>query len=75
MFLEATPKQLTAIQVKSWIDSLNSSIDSAKINYDNIINWLTVIELNEEYTPDDKIEVQDKLVEAINKIKSLLPNE
>lgn len=75
MFLESTPKQLTAIQVKSWIDSLNSSIDSAKSNYDNIVNWLTVVESNEEYTTEDKIEVQTKLVEAISKIKSLLPNE
>lgn len=73
MFLESTPKQLTAIQIKSWLESLNSNIESAKSNYDNIVNWLWTIESNEEYSEEDKLEVMQKLWESINKIKSLLP--
>lgn len=75
MFLESTPKQLTAIQVNNWINALNSGIDSAKINYDNLTNWLATVESNEEYSLEDKEEVVAKLLEAVNKIKSLLPSE
>lgn len=75
MFLESTPKQLTAIQVNNWINALNAGIDSAKTNYDNITNWLSTVESNEEYSAEDKAEVVAKLIEAVNKIKSLLPSE
>lgn len=75
MFLESTPKQLTAIQVNNWINALNAGIDSAKTNYDNITNWLSTVESNEEYSAEDKTEVVAKLIEAVNKIKSLLPSE
>lgn len=75
MFLESTDKQKTVIQLKSWLDSLNSNIDSAKVQYDNIVNWLGVIEGNEEYTEEDKLEVFSKLGEAVTKIKTLLPTE
>lgn len=74
-FLELTPQQQTGIQINAWLNSLLSNVDSAKSNYDNIVNWLTVIETNEEYSDEDKLAVQAKLEEAIDKIKSLLPTE
>ncbi len=74
-FLTITPQQQTWIQLKSWLDSLHSNIDSAKVQYDNIVNWLGVIEWNEEYTEEDKLEVFSKLGEAVVKIKTLLPTE
>lgn len=74
-FLDITPQQQTGIQVNSWINSLLSNVDSAKSNYDIIVNWLAIVETNEEYTSEDKLAVMTKLTEAINKIKSLLPTE
>lgn len=75
MFLESTPKQLTAIQIKSWLDALNSNINSAKSNYNNISNWLTVSSENSDYTQEDFSEVLKELENAVVKIKSLLPTE
>lgn len=74
-FLDITPQQQTGIQVNSWINSLLANVDSAKSNYDNITNWLTIAETNEEYTEEDKLAVKSKLLEAVTKIKSLLPTE
>lgn len=72
-FLDTTPQQQTSIQIKSWISSLNANIDSAKSNYDNLVNWLQVVEANEEYTEEDKNAVKSEMLLAIDKIKSLLP--
>lgn len=72
-FLDTTPQQQTSIQIKSWISSLNANIDSAKSNYDNLVNWLQVVEANEEYTEEDKNAVKAEMLLAIDKIKSLLP--
>jgi len=74
-FLEITPQQQTGIQIKAWIDSLHANIDSAKVNYDNITNWLSIVESNEEYTEENRVAVLQKLNEAVEKIKSLLPTE
>lgn len=72
-FLDTTPQQQTSIQIKSWISSLNANIDSAKSNYDNLVNWLQIVEANEEYTEEDKNAVKSEMLLAIDKIKSLLP--
>ena len=72
-FLDTTPQQQTSIQIKSWISSLNANIDSAKSNYDNLVNWLQIVEANEEYTEEDKNAVRAEMLLAIDKIKSLLP--
>jgi len=72
-FLDITPQQQTGIQIKSWISSLHSNIDSAKSNWDNISNWLQVVETNEEYTEEDKNAVRAEMLIAVEKIKSLLP--
>ena len=72
-FLDTTPQQQTSIQIKSWISSLNANIDSAKSNYDNLVNWLQVVEANEEYTEEDKNAVKAEMLLAVDKIKSLLP--
>lgn len=72
-FLDTTPQQQTGIQIKSWISSLNANIDSAKSNYDNLVNWLQVVEANEEYTEEDKTAVKAEMLIAVDKIKSLLP--
>ncbi len=74
-FLDIPPQQQTGIQVNSWINSLLANVDSAKSNYDNIVNWLAIVETNEEYTSEDKLAVVARLGEAISKIKSLLPTE
>lgn len=74
-FLELTPKHQTGIQIKSWISSLHANIDWAKSNWDNLSNWLQVVENNEEYTVEDKQAVMAELELAVNKIKSLLPTE
>lgn len=74
-FFDTTPSQLTGIQIKSWIDSLNSDIDSAKTHYDKIVGWLEVVEWNETYTQEDKLAVVAELENVILKIKSLLHTE
>lgn len=74
-FLDLTPQQQTGIQIKSWINSLHSNIDSAKANYDNLVNWLAIVETNDEYSPEDKTAVISELSSAVLKIKSLLPTE
>jgi hypothetical protein len=74
-FLDLTPQQQTGLQVNSWINSLLSSVDSAKANYDNISNWLIVASENSEYSDEDFDAVAIKLTEAVDKIKSLLPKE
>lgn len=72
-FLDTTPQQQTSIQIKSWISSLNANIDSAKSNWDNLSNWLQIVETNEEYTEEDKNAVKAEMLIAVDKIKSLLP--
>lgn len=72
-FLDITPQQQTWIQIKSWLSSLHANIDWAKSNWDNLSNWLQVIETNEEYTEEDKNAVRAEMLLAVDKIKSLLP--
>lgn len=72
-FLDITPQQQTGIQIKSWISSLHLNIDSAKSNWDNLSNWLQIVETNEEYTEEDKNAVKSEMLLAVDKIKSLLP--
>lgn len=72
-FLDITPQQQTGLQIKSWISSLHANIDWAKSNWDNLSNWLQVVENNEEYTEEDKNAVRAEMLIAVDKIKSLLP--
>lgn len=72
-FLDITPQQQTWLQIKSWISSLHANIDWAKSNWDNLSNWLQVVENNEEYTEEDKNAVRAEMLIAVEKIKSLLP--
>lgn len=72
-FLDITPQQQTGLQIKSWISSLHANIDWAKSNWDNLSNWLQVVENNEEYTEEDKNAVRAEMLIAVEKIKSLLP--
>lgn len=72
-FLDTTPQQQTGIQIKSWISSLHANIDWAKSNWDNLSNWLQIVETNEEYTEEDKNAVRAEMLLAVDKIKSLLP--
>lgn len=72
-FLDITPQQQTGLQIKSWISSLHANIDWAKSNWDNLSNWLQIVENNEEYTEEDKNTVRAEMLIAVEKIKSLLP--
>jgi hypothetical protein len=72
-FLDITPQQQTGLQIKSWISSLHANIDWAKSNWDNLSNWLQIVENNEEYTEEDRNAVRAERLIAVEKIKSLLP--
>ncbi len=61
--------------MNAWINSLLSSAQSAKSNYEQIMNWLEVSQDNTEYTEEDRQAVLTKVSDAIAQIKSLLPNE
>ncbi len=74
MFLETTPKQLTALQIKSWIDGLDSWIENAKANYDSLTNWLGTSVDNPDYSEQDRLEVMAKMGEAMAKAIALIPN-
>jgi hypothetical protein len=74
-FLDITSQQRTGVQINSWLNSLNLNIDLAKEQYNNITNWLWIINDNTDYTEEDKQAVVIKLQEAITKIESLLPNK
>lgn len=74
MFLESTPKQLTALQIKSWIDGMNSWIDKAKANYDSLTNWLGTSTDNPDYSEEDRLEVISKMMESVSKASALIPN-
>lgn len=63
MFLESTPKQLTAIQVKSWLESCRSHMNSAKNDFESVKSWLTSAVENTDYSEEDRAEVTTKLEE------------
>lgn len=65
-FLNITPTQQTGLQIKSWLDSCKSSMQSAKDTFESIKNWLEVVKNNPEYTPEDLQEVVTKLEELRN---------
>jgi hypothetical protein len=63
MFLESTPKQLTAIQVSNWLNSCETSMKQAKDSFESIKTWLIASSENEDYSDEDRAEVMQKLQE------------
>jgi len=63
MFLESTPKQLTASQISSKLSSIQSSMQNAKTDFEFIKNWIVVSLDNTDYTDEDRQEVIVKLEE------------
>jgi len=63
MFLESTPKQLTASQITSKFSSIQSSMQNAKNDFEFIKNWIVVSQDNTDYTDEDRQEVIVKLEE------------
>lgn len=73
-FLELTLQQKTGIAVQAWLDWMRGGIQSAKANYDNIVNWLVTIEGNPDFTEEDKTVVLQKVGEILSEWKALIPN-
>lgn len=67
MFLELSSKASSAQTIQSWINECTNHMQSAKSSYDSIKNFRIAMDDNEDYTEDDKKEI-DAVLSQLNSV-------